>query len=117
MPPLLQSKLLLNVFRQPFWQILVMHGENGLLAVEKQLEVRAFLSSECNALPGQPSLELGALHGTRVHTFAYYCNGGNSRSGPKGLSSVRGIQGPLLPPCGTSGTELDGKAVLPYTWL
>jgi hypothetical protein len=42
-----------------------------LAAVEKQLEMRARLRAELDALAGQPPLELGALHRSIVHKIVY----------------------------------------------
>jgi hypothetical protein len=50
-------------------------GQNGVPAIQRELEMRAFLRSERDTLFRQPPLELGALHSSIVHIFVYYRNG------------------------------------------
>ena len=67
--------MILDRFDEPFAEFLRVNRQNGMLAIEKQFEVRALLSPEGDTLFGQPPLELGTLHSTRVHIIDYFYNG------------------------------------------
>jgi len=63
--------LLLDGFDQTFAEFLAVHEEDGLAAVEEELEVRALLGTGRYALPGQPAQKLRTLHNLIVYIFVY----------------------------------------------
>ena len=65
----LESELLLDGFHQALAKLSRVYGKYGMPAVVEELEMRACLGSECDALFRQPPLELGTLHGILEYTI------------------------------------------------
>ena len=62
LPLLLQPKLLLDRLHQSGAKLLVVHRQDGVPPIHRDLEVRAFAGLECGTLVRKPALELRALH-------------------------------------------------------
>jgi hypothetical protein len=69
--PLLESELLFDVLYEALADFLVVHRQYRLAAIQKDLQMGALELPECRSLFFQPSLELGALHGSNIGIIVY----------------------------------------------